>query len=61
MELGVRQTQAGAELSNHSGRLTARPRLDPQRDLDERDIAALDGARLEDCDPPRRRWRRARR
>ncbi len=59
MELSAGQTQAGAEVSNRSRRLPACPRLDPQRDLDKRDLATLDGARIEESDPARetRRWR----
>ncbi len=44
MTLSAGQTYAGAEPSDHSGRLPARPRFDLQRNLDKRDLAALDGA-----------------
>ncbi len=54
--------RTGTERTRSSGRLAASPRLDHQRNLDDRDLAPFNAAGIQDRDPPRRRgWRSLRR
>ncbi len=55
--LDAGETRPAPSCQSDSGRLASCPGIDHPRDLDDRNLATLDGARLQDRDPSRRRRR----